>query len=157
MKVDDDPIILSLLQNIFERRGYEVAAYSNPTACPLYSDPSCKCLRQQPCASIIVSDYEMPCVNGVAFIEALRGKGCRCPHMVLVSVSFPAQDTMERVARLGVRFFAKPLHRDQIIAWLDTIEAGLRSNDADQSSLPAETDLCPDASIALPPSNQHSE
>ncbi|MEI6150247.1 MAG: response regulator [bacterium] len=127
MILDDDPLILSLLVNIFHRRGYEVVTYSDPTLCPLYSRKAHPDHEDEMCPSVIISDYDMPFVNGVEFIETLRRNGCKCPHMALVSGSFPEPDNLDRVARLGVKFFAKPLHRNQITGWLDQIEPSLQS------------------------------
>jgi CheY-like chemotaxis protein len=142
MILDDAPFILSLLAHIFHHRGYEVATYSNPTACPIYNE-SCQCQREQPCANIVISDYDMPLVNGLEFFEALRGKGCKCPHMALVSGSLPDRDIMDRVAKLGVRFFTKPLHRNQIIDWLDQIEASLPRDETNQGSTACGKDALP--------------
>ena len=132
MILDDDPLILSLMVNIFHRRGYDIVTYSNPTACPLYAIDSYPCNIDELCPSIIISDYNMPFVNGVEFIEALRRKGCRCPNIALVSGSFPDREVMERVAKLKIKFFPKPLHRDQINDWLNQIEPTLLSKEADQ-------------------------
>lgn len=132
--LDDDPFIVSLLVNIFHRRGCDVVTYSSPAACPLYSDATCECKQGEPCASVIVSDYDMPLVNGVEFLESLKKRGCRCAHTALASGSFPAQETMDRLAKLGIKFFAKPFHKDQIIDWLNQIEPALGSRENNQGS-----------------------
>jgi CheY-like chemotaxis protein len=138
MILDDDPLILSLLVNIFHRRGYEIVTYSNPTVCPLYSIEASPGHKDEICPSVIISDYDMPFVNGVEFIETLHRKGCRCPHIALVSGSFPEQDNLDRVAKLGVKFFAKPLHGNLISDWLDQIETRLHSGA--KPCLPVATD-----------------
>jgi len=119
--VDDDASVRGLLANIFHRRGYEVASFPEPKECPLYSE-NCQCQMGKPCHIIIVSDYEMPDVNGVEFIEALRKKGCKCPNIALVSACSIPREMLERVAKLKINFFAKPFHRSQINDWLDQIE-----------------------------------
>jgi CheY-like chemotaxis protein len=134
MILDDDPLILSLLGHIFHHRGYEVVTYSNPKACPAYLAETCRYLIEQTCPRVIISDYDMPFVNGLEFFEALRKKGCRCAHMVMVSGSNPPPDVLNRVAELGIKFFAKPFHRNQIIDWLDQVEASQPAGKAAQPS-----------------------
>jgi CheY-like chemotaxis protein len=85
----------------------------------------------------------MPYVNGVEFIETLRKNGCKCPHMALVSGSFPEPDNLDRVARLGVKFFAKPIHRDRIIEWLNQIEPAPLSEASNQGPLCGGSDALP--------------
>jgi len=126
MIVDDDRVILALLSRIFHRRGYEVVTYADPTACPLYLAESCQCPTDRLCPMVIVSDYLMPSVNGVEFIEALRKKGCRCSRVALISGNVPGQATMERLAQLEVKFFPKTaLFIDQLSDWLNQIELAL--------------------------------
>ena len=114
-----------MMERIFLRRGYEVVTYSNPTACPLYVNEPRQCLADNSCPSAIVTDYEMPFVNGVEFIEAIRGKGCSCPHVALITGSLPDEEVMERITKLGVTFFQKPVPREQIHGWLDHVESAV--------------------------------
>jgi len=120
--IDDDPSIRALLANALHRRGYEVVVYHNPKECPLYSFDTCPCQAEKPCPTIIISDFDMPNVNGVEFIETLREKSCKCPNIALVSGSFFSREVLERVSKLKIKFFAKPFHRSQINDWLDQIE-----------------------------------
>jgi FixJ family two-component response regulator len=131
--LDDDPSMRSLLANIFHRRGYEVVSYSNPGECPIYSFKTCPCTMDQPCPCIIISDYEMPDVNGVEFIEALRNKGCTCPNIALISGSCIPLEVLGRAAKLKIKFFAKPFHRNQINDWLNQIEQPKGQFDGGQS------------------------
>ena len=123
--LDDDPSVRALLANAFHRRGYEVVVYPNPRECPLYSFDTCPCQAEKPCPSIIVSDYEMPNVNGVEFIEALREKGCKCPNIALVSGCSIPNEVLKRASKLKIKFFAKPFHRSQINEWLNQVEASV--------------------------------
>ena len=132
MILDDNPTIRSMLERIFHRRGYDIVSYSNPTECPLYMDEPIQCPIDDSCPSVIATDYEMPFVNGVEFIEALHRKGCSCPHVALITGSLPDEQVMERIAKLGITFFQKPVHRDQINGWLDQVESTLLSTEASQ-------------------------
>jgi FixJ family two-component response regulator len=126
--IDDDPPVRALLVNVFHRRGYEVVSYPEPKECPLYSE-YCPCQMEKPCPIIIVSDYEMPNVNGVVFIEALRKKGCKCPNIALMSACSIPREMLERAAKLKIKFFAKPFHRSQINDWLNQIETQMGQPD----------------------------
>ena len=123
--LDDDPLIVSFLAHGFHRRGYEVVTYSTPAECPLYLAESCPCHTEDFCRSVIISDFDMPIVNGVQFIEALRGKSCKCPHIALMSGFSMPREAVERAARWNVRFFAMPFHWSQIKDWLNQIEPSL--------------------------------
>ncbi len=122
MILDDDPLITSLLVAVFQRRGYEVITYGDPTDCPLFSTDDCLCPKGKKCFDVIISDYEMPFVNGLRFFEVLHKKGCRCSNIALMSGSSMPREVVIRASDLNVKFFAKPFHSNQIIAWLDQIE-----------------------------------
>ena len=117
--VDDNPNLLALLSCLFQSMGHEVVSFSNPKECLQYSCNGCKNQSGTACPCIVMSDYEMPHINGVEFIEALRGKGCKCPNIALMSGSSIPNEVMVRASSLGVKFFAKPFHRDQINDWLN--------------------------------------
>ena len=120
---DDDPLILALLGRLFARRGYEVAAYSDAVDCPLYQAPACPCAVVQCCPDVILTDLSMPVVNGLDFVETQVKKGCKCPHIALMSGRW-AESDLQRAVALGVKFFPKPFYSEQINAWLDEIERG---------------------------------
>jgi len=120
--LDNDPLSLSLLANTLHHSGYEVLTYSNPMACPLYSHKACPCKIDLSCPSIIISAYNMPVVNGVEFIEALRRNGCRSAHIALLSSHMIPMEMLERASKMDVKFFAKPLHRSQIEDWLNRMK-----------------------------------
>lgn len=120
--LDDDPLILSLLQGVLSRRGYEVAAFMSAAQCPAYRDDACPCSLAGGCPNIILTDFDMPGVNGMEFIEKLRRKSCKCLDVVLMSGSYIDCPTLRRSTALGVTFIAKPFHMSQIQTWLDKIE-----------------------------------
>jgi len=123
--IDSDPFIVSLLVEIFHRRGYEVVTYSDPTAYPLYSLNSCQCQMVGACPDIIITDFDMPNVNGVTFFETLRKNGCNSVTIALMSAHLIPREALERASKLEVKFFAKPFHRSQLENWLDRIEPRL--------------------------------
>ena len=119
--VDDDPLVRSLVSGVLARRGYEVVSYSDPVFSPQYESASCPCPAAKLCPDVIITDLEMPYVNGLDFIECQRRKGCRCRHVALMSDGCSKAD-LQRGAQLGVAFITKPFHPQQFCAWLDEIE-----------------------------------
>lgn len=81
--VDDDPLIINLLKKILENLGFEVEAYENPIYCRLYYKH--ECTNSKPCCDLLLTDYEMPMVNGVEFIRHLECHGCAINKIALVS------------------------------------------------------------------------
>lgn len=103
---------------MFSDRNYEVLTYDNPLACPIFTEAHGACFPESGCPDIIISDYDMPEVNGVKFVERLFEKGCQCRHIALLSgVLIPDKD-MRRLAKYGTRFFTKPLDYAEVEAWL---------------------------------------
>jgi len=126
MILDDDPVILIMMSFFFQKRGYEVFTYANPTECPLYTNESCPCSLKDHCPNVIITDYDMPKANGVDFLEALRRKGCKCFNLALISGYSITDIAVEHETNYGVKFFAKPFHWKQIDDWLDQVETSLK-------------------------------
>ena len=121
---DDDPMIRQLLWGIFDRRGYEVFTFPDPGLCPLHRKGQCVCDSDKSCTDVILSDLQMPCVKGLDFIEELRGKGCHCRNIALMSGAWSELDII-RARDLGCRLFAKPFHLSEILDWLTQVESTL--------------------------------
>ena len=121
--LEDDPSVQALLVNCFHSRGYDVVTYFDPSICPVFLIDSCSCQNTEYCFNVIISDYEMPHVNGVEFIETMLRKGCKCPNIALMSGCSIPKGVLERASKLKIKFFAKPFHRSQINNWLNQIES----------------------------------
>lgn len=135
MVFDDDPVIRQLLETVCARCGYEVHAFAHPGLCPFAAEGPCPCESGVFCADIIISDLDMPFVKGLDFVEAQREKGCRCPHIALVSGAWTERD-IKRANALGCKLFAKPFHMSQITAWLSLV-GGQLSPDRTLHDLPS--------------------
>ena len=122
--LDDEPMILSLLQSILGRRGYHVEAYTTPKGCPQYVSEACPCETQTGCPHVILTDFDMPFVTGIEFIEKLKQRGCKCQHIALIS-GLLDETALRRAAPLGVKVFTKPFHLKGLEAWLAEAERDL--------------------------------
>lgn len=125
--IDDEPSVRRFLQLILTRRGYHVTTYENPTEAQLYRHVTCPCSPQPECPDLIISDLDMPRVNGIDLVERLQDKGCRCRHITIISGSGRPSLEMLEMARSGVRYFPKPVELATINAWLDQVERDVRS------------------------------
>ncbi len=126
MVFDDDPVVCTLLCRLLTRRGYEATSFSDPVfcPCPVIADASCSRPVDQPCAYIIVSDIQMPEIDGLDFVESQLKKGCKCKHIALISGAW-SEENVTRAKQLPVKTIAKPFRADEINAWLDEVEKSL--------------------------------
>jgi CheY-like chemotaxis protein len=120
--VDDDPMVRTALGHVLFAAGFEVVSFSSPGHCTLYTEASCPCSWRGSCPDLIVSDLDMPEVDGIRFVEHLKRKQCRCKHIAVISGSWQEQDLL-RVVPDGVMVFSKPFMFDRIWAWLDEVKA----------------------------------
>ena len=121
--IDDDPAALVYMQHILKRRNYAVQLYDTPVQSPLYQCKTCPCaLKDSGCPDLIISDFNMPVVNGVELLESFIKKGCHCRHLALISGTRIPEEALIRMARYGTRHFLKPLDFDGFCDWLDRVE-----------------------------------
>jgi response regulator RpfG family c-di-GMP phosphodiesterase len=106
--VDDDELILKALSRILESSGFEPMCYSSPDAALAAIE------RDAP--TVIISDYMMPSMDGIAFLKHARAK---CPEAVRILCT-AAEDF--RVALEAVnagevfRIISKPWHQQELTA-----------------------------------------
>ena len=117
--IDDEPVVLSTMHHILKRRGYEIHAYDNPTASPLYQSTGCPCSQQTQCPDLVISDVNMPVISGVELLEMAINNGCRCRHFALITGHGFKECDLIRMAKYGTRYFTKPINLYDIYDWLD--------------------------------------
>jgi len=116
--IDDDPQVLSVLSRLIQRRGHQVLTYDSPLACPIYTSTHCPCVPEAICPDIIISDIDMPKVNGMKFIERVFQKGCKCKQLALISGQGVDYTNSNRMTKMGATIFTKPLAFDAFVSWL---------------------------------------
>lgn len=116
--IDDDPLVLVTLSNLFRRKGHTVLTYNNPLECPVYKSSQGGNLPDSQCPDIIISDADMPEVTGVEFFDSIISRGCKCKHLAILSGKGIPDHDMKRMAEYGVRYFTKPLDYAEFEAWL---------------------------------------
>jgi CheY-like chemotaxis protein len=116
--IDDDLFVLSMLQGAFEKWGHKVDAYLNPEICPAYSSKECHCdISNKGCPDVILTDVNMPLVNGIQFVEELKRKGCKCPKIGMMSGDWNDSDLLKAFS-MEVKTFSKPFELSKIQLWL---------------------------------------
>lgn len=123
MILDDEPLLLSLLTRTFNLWGHEVEAYPHPVVCPLFTVKLCPCKAIMSCPDVILTDFDMPHVNGIEFLEAVTQKTCRCHHLALMTGKSFSDAMLVRAEKMNVKFFTKPFQREYLKTWLDGLQS----------------------------------
>jgi DNA-binding response OmpR family regulator len=125
--LDDSKDILELLKVTFEGKGYEVFIFENPMICPLQMNPVCRCKENEKCTDLIITDINMPKMNGLEFLENHRKKKCNCEDVIIMSGKLDEDDT-EKVKNLGCKAFRKPLIFDDLFEYIKLVKNNIKPN-----------------------------
>ena len=118
MVFEDNEFLRSMINEFLTRRGYEVVAFSDPSACPLLHSEAC----YYACADILISDLSMPNMTGLQFIENQIRKGCRIQNVALMSAAWSTEER-EYANKIGCHVFNKPFNFGDLSFWLDECES----------------------------------
>lgn len=119
--LEDNDNLRTVLKMLLTGRGYEVFSFSKPTVCPLQIQPACRCKRHQSCTDVILTDLDMPEMDGIRFIKNLKKKNCKCRHVAVMSGDLNSE-TLYQAVKLGCSAFEKPFDKETLFSWLDNIE-----------------------------------
>ncbi|MBM4155951.1 MAG: response regulator [Lentisphaerae bacterium] len=113
---DDEPTIRRVFATVARRRGYEVEVFGGAAPCGP-PESMCTCSSGERCADAMITDYNMPGMNGLDLVLHFRARGCRCPAMAMVS-GFLTAEVAARAKELGLAVFSKPVSWKDLEAWL---------------------------------------
>jgi len=119
---DDDPYVLNLLEVFLKSFDYEVFSFSNPVICPVFGNTAHSCHNDKPCADVMITDFEMPGMNGVDLLRLQKERGCNLDIRNKAVISGFDGDLRSRTHELGCSFFKKPFHLGEIRDWLALCE-----------------------------------
>ena len=125
--LEDNEGIKDFLTLILNQYDYEVIHFDSPDVCPLQLYPECKCYINERCVDVIISDLEMPLVDGLTFVENQKKKGCKAPYVALASGNWDVQKLI-RATECGCKSFVKPFKVLEIYEWLDEIDNDINLN-----------------------------
>jgi CheY-like chemotaxis protein len=119
--VEDDQEILSILKNIFAKHFTNIFTASN-------GGGAYDILREHR-PDLILTDIQMPGMNGIEFMIKLRSEGKNVP-VVIISSSKEREDLMKAI-KLGVQdFVEKPFKKADVeLAVYRVLEIAVRNND----------------------------
>jgi two-component system C4-dicarboxylate transport response regulator DctD len=112
--VDDEPLARRLVSSVLRRVGWSVIeAPDGRTA-----------LRVAPeSLDLLVTDFEMPEISGIALAEELRRRDADLP-VVMVSGHGDGRDLLARLRGPQAAFVAKPFPVDLLIATVGSVTSG---------------------------------
>jgi FixJ family two-component response regulator len=109
--IDDDPNARDGMRDLVESLGYRAKAFASAEhflATNDFADTSC-----------LVTDLQMPGLNGVELLEKLRSQGCQMP--IIVVTAYPSEKHRTRALDAGaVGFLSKPFNEESLIECLAT-------------------------------------
>ena len=115
---EDNNFVRGTLKDFLGEFGYEVFTFEDPIASPLYKKSYCDCRSGKTCADIIISDVNMPFVNGLDFIKGQIQKGCKVKSRALMSGDW-THTNLQIAQNLGCRIFTKPFDIIEIVRWIE--------------------------------------
>ena len=114
--VDDEPTLLESLASLFADEGFTVRTAEDGLEALLLQ-------RQHP-ADLIISDVNMPLVEGPDLIAELREAGDRTPVVLMSAANLPVCDLP------GVRSLAKPFDLEMVLGLVKELVAVTRAGHA---------------------------
>jgi CheY-like chemotaxis protein len=120
---DDEPIILKVMTYFLSSLKYEVIAFSEPMACPLYNGSAEACPKELPCADIMITDLVMPAMTGVELLRLQTAHGCKLTTKNKAVMSGHLdEEKKKQILELGCGSFEKPISLDVLASWIARCE-----------------------------------
>jgi two-component system chemotaxis sensor kinase CheA len=111
MLVDDSPFFLNMLTPVLQAAGYEVTAISRPR-------DAIDLLTGGQRIDVVITDIDMPDMDGFAFAEHLRGDA-RTAHVPIIGLSSVISvEAIERGRQVGFHDYVAKFDRQGLIAAL---------------------------------------
>lgn len=111
--IDDKKPIVDMIRQMLKRKGYHVKGCQNPVE-------ALSCIKTNPDAySLIITDMEMPQMNGVQLFQSLREVRTDMPVILLTGYSHSIDET--RARKIGFSaYLKKPISLAEIVKVVDS-------------------------------------
>jgi DNA-binding response OmpR family regulator len=120
---DDDVLILKVMKEFFITKNYEVITLDKPAVCPLLDIGHKTCQYKNPCADIILSDLNMPVMDGISLFQRQAEKDCKVDNRNKAIMSGNLDlHSKDRIAEMGINYFQKPLNFSLLSEWISECE-----------------------------------
>ena len=123
---EDNAIVRLQVRRALWKHGWEVISFPDPAACSLYQCASCACHAAEVCADAIVTDFDMPHLDGLTFVKELLEKGCRIENLAMLS-EIQDKTALARAKALGLSVFSKAEGIPALLEWLQHVETQIQS------------------------------
>ena len=118
--IDDEQSIRDTIKWHLQDLGHEVLTFEKPAECYLYQGHHCS--HSQVCADALITDFHMPGMNGLQFIEKLFNHGCKGLMLNMMIMSGDTSNIdMALANQLGCRVVQKPLSLADLESWIDSV------------------------------------
>jgi len=119
--IDDEESIRDSLSWYLEEQGHDVITATEPSTCEIYQGG--RCSKQEPCAHALITDYHLPKMSGLEFIEVMTQRGCKgiTANKLIMSGNARAID-LQKASQLGCRVVQKPLRFAEVDRWLEEVK-----------------------------------
>lgn len=108
--VDDEDDILNLFYECLQAVGYNIVFFNNPLEALNFLNEDEDILAN---CSLVITDYKMPQMSGIDFIEKIREKDTNCKVKIILSSAFITSDfflTNSKINSLNIdKIIQKPL------------------------------------------------
>lgn len=119
MIIEDEECIRETLGIFSEMLGYEPIIATDSSSCPAIHSDGQECLKDHPCADILLIDQGLPSISGLNFIESQIQKGCKVlAHRKALMSGALTKEEFIRTQKIGCHFLQKPVTFDVLKDWL---------------------------------------
>ena len=121
--VDDDKMILQTIGDFLKRQGHDLKmAYDGAEALPL---------TEESAPDLVISDIQMPGMDGIDFLKAIRERFPDLP-VVMMTGSRAPETAIAALRQRANDYLTKPIQLEELQACIDRV-AGRETNSGENS------------------------